>query len=152
MRVSRISKQQNMDDLKKKKKTRKYHRVATTKLLNKIQAELDKQPDDVDYRRLHVLRKDLKEKAETLKSLDNGISELTIEHCDEDVCVKEAEESTEYKEKVMYTIFTLEDTFKEKNGSLSSGGSQASIEGSQASVKDRFASIWRIAKYESKTF
>ena len=140
MRVSRISKQQNMDDLEKKKKTRKYHRVATTKLLNKIQAELDKQPDDVDYRRLRVLRKDLNEKADTLKSLDNGISELTIEHCDEDVCVKEAEESTEYKEKVMYTIFTLEDTFKEKNGSHSSGGSQASIEGSQASVKDSLAS------------
>ena len=115
-----------MEDLEKRKKTRKYHRGVTTRLLNKIQAELEKEPDDVDHRRLRLLETDLKQKATTLKSLDEEIFALAIDHGDHEACEKEAEESEDYKEKVAYSILTLKDTLKDENESIASGHSQAS--------------------------
>ena len=126
-----------MEDLDKRKKTRKYHRGVTTRLLNKIQAELEKEPDDVDHRRLRLFETDLKQKATTLKSLDEEIFALTIDHGDDEACEKEAEESEEYKEKVAYSILTLEDTLKEENESIASGHSKASTRKSERSAESR---------------
>eukprot|EP00795_Rhopilema_esculentum_P003861 gene3861-15158_t len=108
--------QLKMEELEKRKKTRKYHRGVATKLLNKIHVESDKEPDDIDLRRLRLFETDLKEKATVLmrkylmrKSPDEEIFALTIEHGDEGTCGREAEKSSEYNEKDAYNILTLEE-------------------------------------------
>ena len=75
--------------------------------MKKTQTEVDKNPDDVDYRRLRILEKDLKEKAADLKSLDENIFEVMIVRCEKDACVKEAEDSSDYTEKVAHSILSI---------------------------------------------
>ena len=55
----------------------------------------------------------MKEKAHNLKVLGNEIFHSPVDIADEDACDKEADEASEIKEKVTYTIVTLENALKE---------------------------------------
>ena len=51
---------------------------------------------------------DLKDKANILKAIDNESFDLTVDIADDDASDKEADEASEVKEKVTYTIAILD--------------------------------------------
>eukprot|EP00794_Sanderia_malayensis_P016165 gene16165-biopygen13734 len=136
-----------MDKLEKAKRKRKSHRGTATKLMHKIEDVLGQ--ENKDKLRIEQCLADLKEKAETLKVLDNEIFDLIIESADEDACDKEADEASEIKEKITYTIVTLENALKEldieskwseksfqlgRTGNLSRSASRESINSVASSI------------------
>lgn len=110
-----------MAELSRKKKIRAGHRASATRLLNQIDAALGEGPPNPDD--LTVLKMSLKEKLDTLKSLDMEILGLIPE----EELGKEIEQADEYKESV-YRALTRIDRAQALI-SATSGASTASASG-----------------------
>lgn len=81
-----------------RKKIRAGHRASATRLLNQIDAALGEDLPNADH--LTLLKMSLKEKLDTLRSLDSEIVELIPE----EELVKEIEQADEYKENVYLAL------------------------------------------------
>ncbi len=80
-----------------------------TKLLNEID-EAEKADEDFDTRKLRQWSANLEENFETLKQLDSEIFDIMIDNdVDEADCQREANEVSEFREKVTYAKICLED-------------------------------------------
>ena len=97
-------------EVEKLKRKRKTTRGIVTKLLNKI-ADVEKNdPEAIDARLLRQWMLSLDENVEVLKKLDSEILEQMIEHdADERDVEKEAEDSNEVREKIIYAKICLQD-------------------------------------------
>ena len=116
-----------MEDIDNLKKKRKTYRGTTTRLLNKINENLEKETDDRDRLKLKQCMIDMQGKEKIIKELDDKILDLMIQNgVEDDDCEREAGEASEIMEKVTYGLVSIEDALKEieRNGSnASSGGS-----------------------------
>eukprot|EP00794_Sanderia_malayensis_P012363 gene12363-biopygen9859 len=154
-----------MEEIEKTKKGRKVHRGVVTRLVNKVDAHLNEDPDNLAYGKLRQYATELRERKENLKGLDEAILDLMIEEdLDDENCENEVAEASEVSEKIGFCLNSIEAALNEtncdnssrhsENGSLSRAGSVESVASVRSSLAAEGASSRKVKlpKLELKKF
>ena len=102
-----------MEAVERLRKKRKPIQGVTTKLLNKIDDALKKDPNQIDERKLKQYETNLKDNFKILKQLDKEIFDGLLEtDAEDDACEKEVLDASEINKITTYGLICLEEPLK----------------------------------------
>ena len=126
--------------MEKAKKKRASHRRNVTKLVGKVKDLASKGAGAIDVVMLKHFQRELEDEQNELKEFDNEILEVLYDEDNDDEVDKEMEEASNYKERILRALLTIEDALeksKPQQNLNSPGASNTSVPSAGSSAGNR---------------